>query len=473
LAKVFLISPPYVSDYMRNARCDFVSLSKSSWYPIWLGQAGSYLEGKGHRTRLLDAQILAISQQQALEQIEAFRPDVVAVYTGRMSEESDIEFGDRVKERLGCAVVFVGPYTSIDPTHVLKRAKKANLAVIKEFDLPLEELASGRDPKSIPNFFYKDPSTQEVSVTPPRPLYDTAILDQFPPTSEYFHRQLDITKYKTPSELYPYMDVMSGRGCAWGKCNFCLWVQTFVPGSVYNLRSIDHFMQEFDYIARFIPEVRSVMIQDDMLTNKRGAEIAEAILSRGYRIRWSCYAKPNSKLTQETLNLMRKSGCLNLHVGFESGDDEVLKKIDKGSTVAQAKEFAQMAHKAGLQIHGDFAMGHLGDTRESMQKTVQLAREINPHTAQFQVMIPFKKTKFWRQLDDLGAWSKTGEPSYEMAGGASSEEIRGMAKSAYRQFYFSASYLKKVVTDPKNYFFNRFDQYVKAVPAVTWKRWIK
>jgi radical SAM superfamily enzyme YgiQ (UPF0313 family) len=322
MARVVLVSPPFISDYMRNARCDFVSLSKSSWFPIWLGQAGSYLESRGHTTRLMDAQVSGWSKHKTLDAIRRFRPDVVAVYTGRLSEASDIEFGDAVKVA-GPEVVFVGPYTSVDPERLLKSAKRVRLAIRKEFDLPLEELASGVDPRTTPNVSVKD-DAGEIRTTAPRPLYKTAILDTFPLTAEYFHRQLDVGLYKTPSELYPFVDVMSGRGCAWGRCNFCLWVQTFVDGSVYNLRSIDHFLAEFDYIHRFMPEVKGVMIQDDMLTNKRAQEIANGLLQRGYPIRWSCYAKPNSKLSLETLQLMRRSGCLNLHVGFESGDDEVL-----------------------------------------------------------------------------------------------------------------------------------------------------
>ncbi|MEM7584773.1 MAG: radical SAM protein [Acidobacteriota bacterium] len=472
MARVVLISPPYMSDYMRNARCDFVSLSSSSWYPIWLGQAGSYLESKGHKTLLLDAQVNGLNTEQALDEIKNFNADIVAVYTGRLSEESDIQFGDLVA-KTGRTPVFVGPYTSIDPSQVLASADHARLAIIREFDLPLAELADGVDPDSIDNFYVKDAQTGEVKVNPVRPLYKTEILDTFPMTAEYFHHQLDIYRYKTPSEPFPYLDVMSGRGCAWGRCNFCLWVQTFVPGTVYNLRSIDHFMGEFDYISRYMPDVKAVMIQDDMLTNKRALAISEGLLERGAKIQWSCYAKPNSKLKQETLDLMKRSGCLNLHVGFESGDDEVLATIDKGSTVAQAKEFSEMVHKAGLQIHGDFAMGHLGDNAETMQRTVDLAKAINPHTAQFQIMIPFKGTKFWDQLDEQGAWSETGEPSYERMGGASAEEIRATAKSGYRQFYMSGPYLKKMLTQPQTYLFNRFDQYMRAIPAVTWGRWVK
>ena len=323
-----------------------------------------------------------------------------------------------------------------------------------------------------PNFHVRQ-SDGTISHTDPRPLIKTDILDQFPVTTEFIHRHLDIYKYKTPSELFPYMDVMSGRGCAWGRCNFCLWVQTFVDGSVYNLRSIDHFMQEFEYIRDNLPEVKSVMIQDDMLTNRRAIEISEGLLERDIKIQWSCYAKPNSRVTQETLNLMKKSGCLNLHIGFESGDDQVLKNIDKGATAEQAREFAEMIHKAGLQIHGDFAMGHFGDDKDSMMRTLELAKAINPHTAQFQIMIPFRGTKFYKQLEEAGAFNETGEPDYAAMGGASSEDIRSFAKFAYRRFYFSTDYVKKIITNPKDYFFNRMDEYVAALPAVTWKRWVK
>jgi hypothetical protein len=99
MAKVVLLSPPYVQDYMRNARCDFVSLSHSSWYPIWRGEAGCYLEMKGHKTLLLDAQVQGLSHQETLEKIKNFKPDLVAVYTGRLSEDNDIEFADKIVER--------------------------------------------------------------------------------------------------------------------------------------------------------------------------------------------------------------------------------------------------------------------------------------------------------------------------------------------------------------------------------------
>jgi anaerobic magnesium-protoporphyrin IX monomethyl ester cyclase len=471
MAKIALISPPFMKDYMRNARCDFVSLSKSSWFPIWLGQAGAYLESRGHKTVLLDSQVTGETKNQALSRVREFDADIVAVYTGRLSEESDIGFADTLAAE-GRTVVFVGPYASIDPQALLEKAGATSIAIQKEFEQPLDELARGAAIETTPNVWVRGKGGG-IHFTAPRPLLKTPVLDTFPITSEYLNRHIKITDYKAPSELYPFIDVMSGRGCAWGKCNFCLWVQTFVDGSVYNLRSIDHFMQEFEYIRDHLPHIKGVMIQDDMLTHGRAREIAEGILKRDIKIRWSCYAKPNSKFTQDTLHLMRRSGCLNLHVGFESGDDEMLKNIDKGSTVEQAKEFADMAHRADLQIHGDFAIGHFGETRETMMKTLELAKAINPHTAQFQIMIPFKGTKYYQQLESIGGFNEKGEPSYEKLGGVTAEEIRAFAKYAYRRFYFSGSYMRKILKNPKNYFFNRFDQYLRALPAMTWKEWVK
>jgi hypothetical protein len=88
-------------------------------------------------------------------------------------------------------------------------------------------------------------------------------------------------------------------------------------------------------------------------------------------------------------------------------------------------------------------------------------------------MIPFKNTTMYRQLNERGTWSANGEPSYEKEGGPSSEQIRAKAKEAYRRFYISPSYFKKILLQPRDYFFNRFDQYLRAIPAVSWKRWHK
>jgi len=469
MSKVALINPPYLEDYTCNSRCDLVSPSSAAWYPLWLGQAGSWLEGKGHETILVDAQTTRFSRQESLDAISQFNADVVAVYTGRLSEDSDIAFGDELAAT-GRTVVFVGPYASADCGALLAKAKTARLAIQKEFDLPLEELASGADPAATPNVWVKDNSTGAVSHTPPRPFYPAEILDQFPLTSQYFHTHVNVRDYRIPSERFPFLDLMSGRGCSWGRCAFCLWTHTFITGSVYNTRSIGHFMQEFDYIRHSMPFVKSVMIQDDMITNKRAAAISEGLLSGGHKVRWSCYAKPNSKLTDETLTLMKRSGCLNLHVGFESGDDDVLRVIDKGTTAEQAREFGRQVRAAGLRLCGEFTFGHYGETRESMQRTLDLAKAVNPHLAHFLVMIPLPGTPFWDKLQEAHALNAEGQPSYEACGGPSAKEMHEAVRRAYRQFYVSGRYLRNVLESPGDLFFKRLNLYARLFMPLLMRR---
>ena len=62
-------------------------------------------------------------------------------------------------------------------------------------------------------------------------------------------------------------------------------------------------------------------------------------------------------------------------------------------------EFTYNAKKVGLKIHGDFAIGFPGETKETIKDTIKWACEIRPHSAQFQLMIPFEGTPFFNELN--------------------------------------------------------------------------
>lgn len=75
------------------------------------------------------------------------------------------------------------------------------------------------------------------------------------------------------------------------------------------------------------------------------------------------------KLTPETLRLMKRSGCLNLHVGFESGNDEIPLYRQRHHRCASL-EFGQMVRESGLKLCGEFTFGHVGETREMMEEVL-------------------------------------------------------------------------------------------------------
>lgn len=464
MSRILLLSPPYLRDYMRNARCDFVSLSSTQWYPILLGYCGAYLDGQGHQVKLIDAPAHHLNHEMTREIIKKFRPDLLVIYTGRMSEQNDLGFADTLAEELGCDTVIVGPFASINPEKTLAQARVINKLVIGEFEYPVGELARGGNPIEIKNMVYK--VGERLVRNPVRPHLNTAELDAIPFVSRFLHGQVDIRRYKTISEPYPYMDILSGRGCSWGLCTYCLWVHTYIKGATYNTRSIPNVIEEFDFIARHIPEIRSVMIQDDTFTEDRAWEFCEAKIKSGNRLPWSCYARGN--MSYEVLALMKRANCLNLHVGYESADPLVLKTIKKGLTRERMTRFTQDAQRAGLHIHGDFAIGFPGETPASAAKTIEWACRLNPDTAQFQLMIPFPGTPYYEEMLRNGWLNAQGEPDMPQF---TNEQIRSLAKKAYRSFYLRPQYLWRCFRHPHRHFLSRLSAINRAIPALFWRRW--
>ena len=464
--KILLLSPPFIKEYMRNARCDFVSLSATQWYPLLLGYCGAYLEGQGHEVKLIDAPAHYMDHDETEKLVREFKPDLLVLYTGRLSEDNDINMGDRLVEALGCDAVIVGPYASIDPEATLSKSAIITKLVISEFEHPVGEIASGMKNEEIKNLFYKDENL--IKSNPQRPYLNSAQLDEIPFVSRFFKNQKDfnIKCYKTISEPYPFMDIFTGRGCKWGLCTYCLWVHTYIKGMTYNLRSVENVIEEFKYIKTEIPQIKSLMFQDDTFTGERAAAVCEAKIKAGIKLPFSCYARGNMDL--ETLKLMKKASCLNLHVGYESADPEVLRNIKKGVSVEKMTSFTNDAKKAGLKIHGDFAFGFPGETPESARKTIEWACKLNPHTAQFQLMIPFPGTSYYEFMKGQKWLNEKGEPDMPQF---KNSEIRMAAKQAYKKFYLSGNHMIKCVCHPYEHVFCKLKTISRAIPALFWKKW--
>ena len=97
-------------------------------------------------------------------------------------------------------------------------------------------------------------------------------------------------------------------------------------------------------------------------------------------ITWSCNARATADV--ETLRAMKEAGCRLLVVGFESGDPEILRNIKKGVTVEQALAFMKNCKQLGIAVHGDFQIGHPGETRETVERSIRFAMRLDPETIQ-------------------------------------------------------------------------------------------
>ncbi|MBV9303764.1 MAG: radical SAM protein, partial [Acidobacteriaceae bacterium] len=115
---------------------------------------------------------------------------------------------------------------------------------------------------------------------------------------------------------------------------------------------------------------------------------------------WSCTSRVTTDY--DTLKAMKEAGCRLLIVGYESGEQQILKNIKKGATIDMARRFTANCKKLGLVIHGDFIVGLPGETRETIRKSIDFAKELDVETIQVSIGHAYPGTEFYEHITKNG-----------------------------------------------------------------------
>jgi radical SAM superfamily enzyme YgiQ (UPF0313 family) len=151
---------------------------------------------------------------------------------------------------------------------------------------------------------------------------------------------------------------------------------------------------------KYFPQVREFFFDDDTFTDDlpRAEEIARRLGRLG--ITWSCNAKAN--VPRKTLEILRDNGLRLLLVGYESGVQQILNNIKKGTRIDIAREFTRNCRELGITIHGTFILGLPGETPETIRETIRFACDIEPETIQVSLAAPYPGTELYRQAQEQG-----------------------------------------------------------------------
>jgi len=139
--------------------------------------------------------------------------------------------------------------------------------------------------------------------------------------------------------------------------------------------------------------VKEFFFDDDTfnIQKVRTIELCEKL--KPLKLTWSCTSRVTTD--QETLKAMKDAGCRLLIVGYESGDEQILRNIKKGATIEGARRFTKDAHNLGLTIHGDFIVGLPGETRETLRNTIDFAKQLDVETIQVSMGHAYPGTEFY------------------------------------------------------------------------------
>jgi radical SAM superfamily enzyme YgiQ (UPF0313 family) len=175
-------------------------------------------------------------------------------------------------------------------------------------------------------------------------------------------------------------------------CTFCLWPQTH-SGHRWRLRSNEDVVNEFRYVKENFPGLKEVFFDDDTFNYRKQRTIDLCAGLKKVNFTWSCTSRVTTDY--ETLRAMKEAGCRLLIVGYESGDQQILKNIKKGATIDMAKRFTENAHKLGLKIHADFIVGLPGETRQTIRNTIDFAKRLDCETIQVSIAHAYPGTEFY------------------------------------------------------------------------------
>ena len=431
--RTLFLNPPSFEGFDGGASSRWPSTREieSYWYPVWL----CYPAGMLPDSKVVDAPPHGISIEQTVAMAKDF--ELLVLFTSSPGFKVDVKIADMLKDtNPKLKVCFVGPPVTTEPDKALDSTMAIDFVVRREFDRQIVDYANGKPLEELPGVSFRK---NGVNVhNPEGPAIEN--LDEMPWVTKVYKRDLDFKRYNVPFLLNPYLSFYTSRGCP-AMCTFCLWPQTH-SGHRWRLRSTADVAAECKYTLENFPGLKEIFFDDDTF-NYRKQRTMELCAELGkLNFTWSCTSRVTTDF--DTLKAMKDAGCRLLIVGYESGDQEILKNIKKGATLDMAKRFTENAHKLGLLIHGDFIVGLPGETRESIRRTIDFAKHLDTETIQVSIAHAYPGTEFYdfakqNALVNIGAMSDDQGhqlPNVIYPGILEEAEMMDWVERFYGEYYF-------------------------------------
>jgi radical SAM superfamily enzyme YgiQ (UPF0313 family) len=200
----------------------------------------------------------------------------------------------------------------------------------------------------------------------------------------------------------PGVQMMASRGCPF-QCGFCLWPQVMYQGHHYRFRLVDDVVNEMEYLVKE-KGFKSVYFDDDTFNigSDRMLEFCRAIKKKGLETTpWAIMARPDL-MSEQVLRAMKDAGLWAVKYGVESADQELVNRINKAMDLKKTEQMIRLTQKFGIRTHLTFTFGLLGETKQTIEKTIRWALELDPFSVQFSITTPFPGTSYHQILEKDG-----------------------------------------------------------------------
>ena len=442
--KCALVIPAWAPDEIFSSKTAGSQINY--WQPLGTLYIASSLLRAGHDVRFINGAFT--KRDDILDQIKAFRPDFVGLYSTTFGWDKAKQTASDVKKiDPGVFIAVGGPYPIAVKGRCLEE-KPVNIdAVISgEGEISvvemLERLGEGKSLERVQGVIYRE--NGKIIDNGSRALIED--LDSLPfPARELLG---DAMSYVPPPATYrrkPVAVMITSRGCN-RRCIFCFQIDKERKSGI-RYRSVENVIEEIEHVLS--QGYREIKFIDDTLAAdyQRAMDLALEIKRRGLDFTWFASACVN-QVDRPLLQAFKEAGCWAVLFGAESGVQKDLNAIRKGTTVEQIEKAVRAAKDAGLTVLTPFLFGIPGQTYEDGLKSIEFACELNPDIANFHAITPFPGTELYDNIEKYGTMS--GElTDYTYQGIAfvphtmTREQVAELRQIAFKKFYSRPSFLLK------------------------------
>jgi radical SAM superfamily enzyme YgiQ (UPF0313 family) len=425
--------------------------SERKHIPLGLGYLAGVLREGGHEVMIYDAAIEEVGVEAYIDAAAARgKPYQLIGVTATTPLISDAWEMARLSKKRGLTTVLGGPHLTIMPMESLQPPHDQYVDYVFKGEAEyaflelVNVLEAQRQPGLLPGIHFR--RGDEIIASPESPMIPD--LDKLPfPAHDLFK----IDRYTNLQPLTDGLDryarsftILTSRGCPY-KCTFC---SKPVTGDTWRARSVENVVQEWKWLVNGLGATE-IGMTDDIWNLKlpRAKELCRRLVEEGLNtVPWvTVHGMKVNHTDLELFQLMKAAGCKRVGFGVENGDEQMLRNvIRKGQTLDQVREAFANAKAAGLETMGFFIFGMPGDNEESMEKTIQLALELDPKLANFMLAAPFPGTVMYDMIQEGGQvfadkWEDFAiheqKARFTMNQGYDADLVIKKWREAYRRFY--------------------------------------
>ena len=358
--------------------------------PLGLGYIAALLRKHGISVEIVDCTF--IKQKEALTKIIDSKPKIIGIQSMYSMKEKSLELAGLLRDH--CELLVAGgALPTTDPEAFLG---DFDVAVVGEGEQTMLELVdqfmNGADFSQVRGIVYRDKGTRQIIRTASRGL--NGDIDSFPyPTRDLFDND-GYKRFYAKKFGYTTTAVMTSRGCPFS-CDFC---SKPVFGNEFRSREASEVVEEIEEVISL--GYSRIWFADDCFTLDRNRliGICNEIIKRGLKIGWECLSRVDT-LDPETVELMKRAGCVRMFFGIESGNDSVLALMKKQITIKQVRKALFLCKTNGIKAGAFFIVGYPGENDKTVLETIKFASTLPLDYLSFTMPYPIPGTPLYERLN--------------------------------------------------------------------------